>query len=379
VKFLLSRKFWEGFIIAAIILVLIQTFLDEYARYARWSVSARNWLLFSGFFFDLLFSVEFTLRSIEGAKKGSFLNYIKYERGWADFLSSFPLLFLYSGPSLFLFIHGGVHSGVASYAMLNVLKVVKAVRITRILRLVRIIKILGKIHNAESRMAQHHTAVAATTAVFTVLVVLMVWSGIVGMSAQGSVEKRAADYSRILTELESISTLNKIDFRETCEGFLASDRAVMKVSYNSGKKYERISADEFSKYYSEEDYIEVSGEFCSLTVSVKDIEGEIALHHIQSFFIIIAIVFSFMLIYSRHFVQTVSDVAHVLNSGFRKKDYNLMVKIRDEYREDEIYRLARFYNDAYLPAKLKKRDREKTASGTPLTMNELMNFGKKEG
>ena len=48
-KVLDIKKILETFIIIAIILVIIQTFLDEYSRYAHWSVRARNILLVTGF------------------------------------------------------------------------------------------------------------------------------------------------------------------------------------------------------------------------------------------------------------------------------------------------------------------------------------------
>ena len=61
-----------------------------------------------------------------------------------------------------------------------------------------------------------------------------------------------------------------------------------------------------------------------------------------------------MILYTEHFVRNISDVVHILNLGFRKKDYNLLVKIPEKYRDHEIFRLAKFYNDAYLPSKMKK-------------------------
>jgi hypothetical protein len=84
-----------------------------------------------------------------------------------------------------------------------------------------------------------------------------------------------------------------------------------------------------------------------------------------------------MLLYSRHFSLTVSDVAGALNSGFRKRDYNLMIKIKNEYKEEELYRLAQFYNDVYLPAKLRKRDMKKEGSGSPITMDAVKEFDEK--
>lgn len=368
------KKTAETFIITAIILVLIQTFLDEYSRYAHWSVSSRNILLVAGFCFDLIFSIEFTVRSVFSGRRGSFLSYIKYERGWVDFISSFPLLFLDSGPSLYFLLTADVHSGAGALGAMNVLKVVKAVRITRILRLVRVIKIFGKIHNAESKMAQHHTSTITTTAVFTVVSVLVLFTMIFGTSSLYFSRERSDEYVNLIDGLKRISDMNGLGFRESAEGIFLSDKNILKIIYTNGTVVERITGSEFAKYYDEEDYISVTGKGCTLIVSVLDINKEIALEHIQNFLIIIFIVLSFMIIYTRHFVQNISDVVHILNMGFRKKDYNLMVKIPEEKSDHEIFRLAKFYNEAYLPSKMKRLDGESARNNKSLSMKDLMNF-----
>ena len=58
------KNFLEYFIIVAIVLVIIQTFMFEWSAYRHWSVSSRNVLIYCGLFFDLIFSIEFTVRSI---------------------------------------------------------------------------------------------------------------------------------------------------------------------------------------------------------------------------------------------------------------------------------------------------------------------------
>ena len=130
----------ENIIIIAIILVIIHTFLSEVSVYSNWSILWKNILALSGFGFDLLFTIEFIVRSIVALFKRRLIIYWLYERGWVDFLSSVPLLALDSG---FAFkriaIDGGNYAG-SILGEANVLKVVKAVRVTRILRLMRIIK-----------------------------------------------------------------------------------------------------------------------------------------------------------------------------------------------------------------------------------------------
>ena len=68
---------------------------------------------------------------------------------------------------------------------------------------------------------------------------------------------------------------------------------------------------------------------------------------------------------------------HIMNKGFRKKDYNLQIKIRDEYNKQEVFRLARFYNDAYLPAKLKRLQSQEENKSSGISMKDLLNFKQK--
>lgn len=368
------KKALETFIIAAIILVIIQTLLDEYSRYAHWSVRSRNILLVLGFCFDLIFSVEFTVRSALSSRVNNFLSYIKYERGWVDFISSFPLLLLDSGPSLFFLLTADAQTGAVAIGVMNSLKVVKALRIARLLRLLRVVKIFGKVHNVKSTMARHHSAVITTTAVFTIVSVLLVFNFVFGTSSSHFSKERSDEYVNRIDGLKRIADMNGLGFRETAEGLLMSDKNVLKIIYPAGTVVEKIADSEFKKYYNEDDYISVTGKGCILLVSIIDINKEIALDHMQNFIVIFFIVLSFMFLYTRHFVRNISDVAHMLNLGFRKKDYNLLVKIPEEKANHEIFRLAKFYNEAYLPSKMKRMDGADVKSSKYLSMKDFRDF-----
>ena len=219
-----ARKFFEYFIIGAIILVIAQTFLDEYSRFAHWSIFARNVLVLTGFAFDLIFSVEFTLRTIWAHRQKHTLRYWTHERGWIDFLSSFPLLLLDSGPAVYLLLFAHLHEGASAIQIINVLKVIKAIRVTRILRLIRIIKIFGKIHNAESPMAQHHTAEISTTAVFTIILVLLGFSVYNLHSGFNLTEERIGHYMSELKTVDMLHTHANLPAREIASDLFANDR-----------------------------------------------------------------------------------------------------------------------------------------------------------
>jgi hypothetical protein len=371
-----SKNFWENFILIAIVLVIIQTFLDEFSRYKQWTLEAKNILLFAGLFFDLTFSIEFTVRTVLSKKKANIYRYWFYERGWVDFLSSFPLLLLDSGPSVYLLLSGTMHQAGTAIGILNVFKVVKAIRITRILRLVRIIKIFGKIHNVDSKMALHHTASIATIAVFTIICTLMVFSFTTQNPALKIINERKAFYNDELNKIYELHGTVGIPRETLAKRFLSADNNILRVLYRDAVLYSSITDENFKKYYDLDDYFSVKNRDFTLAVSIVDVNKTIAFDHIRNFFIIICTVLAFLLIYTRHFVQTISDVVHILNKGFRKRDYNLQIKIREEFKDEEIYKLAKFYNDAYLPAKMKRVQDLEEGKTSGLSMKDLTNFNK---
>ena len=59
----------------------------------------------------------------------------------------------------------------------------------------------------------------------------------------------------------------------------------------------------------------------------------------------------FLVYYSPHFAITVSDPIHVMRRGFEEPSYNLEVRVPDQYIDDDIFKLAKLYNEVYLPMK----------------------------
>ncbi|MBU1078291.1 MAG: ion transporter [Spirochaetes bacterium] len=374
----MKRKTFENFILAAIILVIIQTFLDDYSSYAGFNVSFRHFLLFTSVLFDLIFTIEFILRSIWAVGEKKFKTYLFFQRGWVDLLSSVPLLFLNSLPTLYFFLKGDLGTATASIAVLNVLKVVKAIRVTRILRLIRILKIFGKIHNAESKMAQRHTQTIATTGVFTIIMLLICFSLFKFNKVDRLIEDRIAHYTRAISNIEDINKTLDVPLRPLIFKTLSNDAHVLKMYYEDFLVFSNISADEFKKYYDYDDSITIEKKEFKLTISVSDINRITAGINLQNFIIIVFLILAYMMLYTKHFVQTVSDIVHIIRRGFSEKDYNLQIKIDENYKDDEISKLAEEYNETYLPEKLKKIEEDKTKKSTTLSMNDLMDFGKKK-
>ena len=56
------KNFFESFIVIAILLVLVQTFLEDFAVLAGWNWEIRRNFIITGFIFDSLFTIEFLVR-----------------------------------------------------------------------------------------------------------------------------------------------------------------------------------------------------------------------------------------------------------------------------------------------------------------------------
>ena len=80
----------ENFILLIIFLVLIQTFLEDLAVLLSLSWDVRKTLIFTGFGFDLFFTIEFIIRFFAALKKGEGTRYFFRGRGWIDLIASLP-------------------------------------------------------------------------------------------------------------------------------------------------------------------------------------------------------------------------------------------------------------------------------------------------
>jgi hypothetical protein len=165
VKINLKKGSFELFVFISVILSILFVIAGNMLFYTGWSVRTRNAFLWTGLFFDLVFSVEFLLRSMPAAKDGKFILYIKHETGWIDFLTSIPLLVLYSAPLLYITLNTeGARGTVFFTEMINVTLVAHLPLVMRCLRVMKLFRVI-RIYNSE--MTRHHAYTAGLTAVFT--------------------------------------------------------------------------------------------------------------------------------------------------------------------------------------------------------------------
>ena len=342
-----QNKYWENFILVMIVLVILQTFFSEFAVYLHWNINLRNILILLSLFFDLIFTIEFITRSIVAGKQNRLFGYWFYSRGWVDFIAAVPLLFLNSGPLVILTFLTGTSEGIAAVGVLNILKVVKAIRVTRVLRLIRVMKIFGKIRNAESKMAQHHTASVSTVAVTVILAVLIIFAFALCDPIENSLSERKSYYHDLASRVFGMVGYDEESKKEIVENVFNGDTRILKLYQRDNLLLSRVTEEDWSLKYSGEDYFEVQNSGFTIFVTAVDINKNRAQNSIMIFTVIIVLVFGLMLIYTRHFVQTISDVLFILLKGFKEKSYSLQVKIPKEYADHEIFQLSVFYNDKF--------------------------------
>ncbi len=364
-----TRSVLENLVLVAIVLVLIQTFLEDLATVLEWTVQTRRLLLVLGLFFDLFFTIEFVVRCHDAWRYRRLHAYFWRERGWIDFLASVPLLLLNSGPAFLAMIVGGV-SIVGVGGMLNVLKVVKAIRIARVLRLLRVLKVFRRIKNTDSVMAQRHVAMISAISV-TVLVFVLLAMAVAGAffpfpSLETEYQERAvAAFAYIHGQ-----DLGRAGRETDLAAYAESEPAVLSVEDDGIPRYSRYSQEHFDTYYQEVDYGYIQSGSTGVFFDLKPINAEQAAANLRYFVVIIAIVLVFVFVYSPHFALTVTDPIHVMRRGMAEKNYNLEVRVPDEYVEDDVYRLAGDYNRVFLPMK----DRENASDeseGSQLTLGDV--------
>lgn len=344
------KSFLENFILFCILLVIAQTFCEELAVIFNWTVKTRNWLTIAGLAFDIIFTIEFFTRLIIASKKNQAYQYFFYERGWVDFIASVPLLILNSGPNAYIVIFGteGIRVGLGA---VNVLKIVKAIRITRVLRLIRILKIFGKIKNANSVMAQRHIATISTTVCTSILAIIMILGFFKFPALDETGDRRISIYRNQIQGYVALSSRwGNVSLFEQLKTGMQNDQNVLRIEAG-GEVFNRYSEAYLNENFNYEDVSELKVGQIVLTLSMKDIRKIESKVSILYFCLIIFVIMMLMIFYSRHFVQTVSDVIHVMNRGMSEPEYYLEAKIKPPFKSDDIFVLAEKYNTIWLTMK----------------------------
>ncbi|MFQ3621530.1 MAG: ion transporter [Spirochaetales bacterium] len=370
----MKRSFWETLVLLAIILALVQTVLDDLSTLLGWSWQTRILLLWTGFFFDLFFTLEFLTRLYLSYIEGNSKEYFFHQYGWIDLIASLPLLLLSSGPIVFGLLAGGVPVFGLGRAF-NLLKAVKAVRVTRVLRLLRTLKIIKHLKHAESVMTQRHTAKIAsftlTTCIATFSVGLIVFPSLGGSSLEQEYWSSIETTTKFLIAQPETELVRKVKELSPLSPYLLMLRRGEEVLFSRhDSAYLKRSFGPYDYLYDQKGGIEVFYDYRPL----QRLQAE---QNLILFLVVIGCLLLIVLYYAPHFALTVSDPLYVMLRGFKEPTYNLEAKIIPKYKSDEVFKLAEQYNQEYLP--LKQRNLYTGAEGkTDLSWEAVSGLFKKE-
>lgn len=389
----LKGKLFDIFINYVILISILQIFFEDFAILKGYEIKIKIILLFIGFVVDLIFSIEFIIRSILSIKNKSFTSYFIYQYGWIDFLCSIPLLIMNSIPSVFLYLTAkSIYKN--SIGFIKIIRLIRAIRITRILRILRVLKILKNLQNASSKMAQNHMSQILVIFIISLLLSLIGYSLISDFSLNKMVEKQIETYqfaflgyNQIINDYYINSKYDDINqlLLKIKNIFMADSKILSVEIINLEKEIEdqiklnNLLSENF--LYKSENYqylyknfsnTEIIAGYFKINFSTQYYENLKISIELLVFISIIFGTFIFIFIYLKTFVSRISDVIYVIFKGIKNKDYFLMVKIPEKYRDEEIFEFAKFYNDIYLPAKRKMYKKEEQRS--KISLDDLLNM-----
>lgn len=344
-----TRRTLERVVTVAIALALIQYILEDAAVLAGWSWDTRRALLLAGLGLDFVFAVEFLTRLY-----GAFINrrtgvYFFHERGWIDLLASVPVVLLASGPAAL-----AVWSGTAmTVGVSPALSIVTAVRVVRVLRILRVHKLLDRFPGTQSLMARRLAAGAASIAVSATVIGLLLLSLYQNVVAAPALEAGYDERMSAVLSLIHASEPSRAGGMAAVEELASDEPSVLLVQTGGRTVYSRLAQHSSGASIGPPDYRFSDTSGMRVFLDLRPINREHASGNLAAVGLIALLVFSFLVWYSPHVALTVSDPARSMSRGMAEERYNLAVRIPKLYREDEIYRLARLYNEVYLPLKVR--------------------------
>ncbi len=115
--------------------------------------------------------------------------------------------------------------------------------------------------------------------------------------------------------------------------------------------------------------------FCSLIMRKAGVlQYADALAGFTCGFLLLVVLGAVTVVYSRHFENAVSSVADALDRGFRRREFYLKVRLREESSEEGLCRIGSFYNESYLPAKIRQNINSPEPAVYSIPEDEVKNF-----
>ncbi|MCX8057954.1 MAG: hypothetical protein N3A58_00885 [Spirochaetes bacterium] len=349
----------DNLFLIIILLSIIQIIIENLSFILGLKISLRNLIILSGAFFDIIFSIEFIIKSLINIKNRKFKEYFFYNNGWIDFFASIPVFIFSSLPALIEIYYTSNIFNIRIFKFLYLLRSVKIIRTSRVIRILRVLKLLGKIENLNSVMLQKNINFVSIIVTNSILLGFLVTKIIlpydfdrIEKEFKNNIENKIKAYFEI--EINKVGKNYDEDSQnKLIQTIFSSENCVSAIKYKDKEIYRKFDASYINEYI---------GKNNMFYISIKDYNFEIILYefikyknseNLMVLIIVLINVLTIIFLYTKRFSTTVSDPVYLLYKGIRDPNYFLMIKIPEKYKNEEIFEFAKFFNERYLPAKYK--------------------------
>jgi hypothetical protein len=342
----MTRKLSFALLAAAIGLAVVQALLEDVSALAGWPAAPRQAMRLAGFILDLYFTSEFLARLGLSLFERRAVRYLGRERGWLDFLAGAPLLMLVSGPWTADLLLG---TGLATTGLLA------ASRVARSLRLLRPARLAAGLRDVTPGMAARHA---------TLLALLGSAVLVLGLAALALSAPRRPGVERELFRRQEL-TASRLQEGFSPAEVARSDPSLLVVRKDGAAKYSRHPDEAYDRQFDLGDYRYLQAGKLELFFDTRPAAAEAAAQDLLFQLLVLLLLAVLFGLYAPHFGRVVSDPLEVMRRGLAEDGFNLQVSVPEDRREEEVFRLAREYNERFLPLKDRSRRGEPPALLAP--------------
>jgi hypothetical protein len=333
---------------AALGLAVAQALMEDVSVLAAWPAATRQAVRLAGFFLDLYFASEFLARLGLALGEGRAGGYLGRGRGWLDFLAGAPLLVLASGPWAVDLLFG---------TALGTTGLLASARAARALRLLRPARLGLALRERFPGMAARHASllVLLGSAVLALGLTAAALSGPQRPGLEREQGRRQAETAALIQGARSRSPA----------ALGAADPSLLVVREARATLFSRYAEAVYARDFAPGDYRFLRAGDLELFFDTRPAAAEAAAQDLLFqllVLLLLAVLFGF---YAPHFARVVADPLEVMRRGLAEDGFNRQVRLPEDRREEEVFRLAREYNERWLPRKDRDRRGEPPALLAP--------------
>lgn len=344
----MTRRFTIALLAAVIGLAVAQAILEDVSALAGWPAGLRQAVRLAGFLLDLFFTSEFLARlglALAGARAG---RYVGRERGWLDFLAGAPLLVLVSGPWAAGLVLGPT-------PLLSTAGLLAAARVARALRLLRPARFAAGLGDSLPGMARRHAFLLALLAgaVLALGLAALALTGPLRPGLERELAKRQ--------DQAALALRQETERGAPVAALLRADPSLLVLREGGITRYSRHPDAVYEREFAFGDYRYARNGELELFYDARAAVREAAAQDLLFQLLVLLLLALLFLGYAPHFARTVTDPLEVMRRGLAEDGFNLAVRVPEGLQEEEVFMLAREYNERWLPLKDRNRRGEPPA------------------